>query len=63
MSKTKIPKLKHQITNKHQIPMTQTKKVLFQGAFVLEIGIWKLEFIWNLEFVIWDFISYYYLPP
>jgi len=28
-------------------------------ALVLGIGIWSLEFIWNLEFVIWDLISYY----
>jgi len=24
--------------------------------FVLDIGIWNLEFVWNLEFEIWNFI-------
>ena len=34
--------------------MTQTKKMPFQGAFVLVIGIWCLEFVWNLVLVIWN---------
>jgi hypothetical protein len=28
--------------------LTQTKKKVLQGAFVLEIGIWILLVIWNL---------------
>ena len=31
-----------------------------KNAFVWVIGIWKLEFVWNLGFVIWYFISYYH---
>jgi hypothetical protein len=34
--------------------MTQTKKMRLRGAFVLEIGIWNLVLVWDLEFVIWD---------
>jgi drug/metabolite transporter (DMT)-like permease len=32
-------------------------------AFVWVIGIWSLEFIWNLEFVIWNFIFTAYHTP
>jgi hypothetical protein len=34
--------------------MTKTKKMPFQGNFVLEIGIWSLEFVWNLVLGIWN---------
>jgi hypothetical protein len=30
--------------------MTQTKKMLLLGAFVLEIGAWNLVLVWDLEF-------------
>jgi hypothetical protein len=34
--------------------MTKTKKMPFQRAFVLVIGIWSLEFVWNLVLGIWN---------
>jgi len=37
------------------------KMRISKNAFVWVIGIWKLEFVWNLGFVIWYFISYYRL--
>jgi hypothetical protein len=59
-SKSQIPNTK-QIPNSNPLSgdfdqMTQTKKMSFQGAFVLVIGIWSLEFIWNLVFGAWYFI-------
>jgi hypothetical protein len=34
--------------------MTKTIKMLLQGAFVLEIGIWNLDIVCYLEFGIWN---------
>jgi len=34
--------------------MTKTKKMPLQGAFVLEIGIWSLVFVWDLVLEIWN---------
>jgi hypothetical protein len=34
--------------------MTETKKKVLPGAFVLEIGIWNLDIVCNLEFGIWN---------
>jgi len=37
--------------------MTKTKKSA-GSVFVWDIGIWKLEFIWNLVFGAWNFSFY-----
>jgi hypothetical protein len=42
----KIPNTKRQITNKFQASNSK--------QFVLNFGHWNFEFVWSLEFVIWN---------
>jgi hypothetical protein len=46
----KAPNSKLQAPNKLQLPITK-----ISNEFVLVIGIWKLELIWDLEFGAWNF--------
>jgi hypothetical protein len=58
MESNKIPNHKFQIPNKHQAPMTQTKKKNPQcfcfGHWNLEIGAKR---IWDLVLGIWKFLT------
>jgi hypothetical protein len=49
--KNQAPNPKHQASNKHQIPSTEPQTF----GMALFLRFWFLEFIWDLEFGIWNF--------
>jgi len=52
--KLQITNYKLQTNSKFKIP---NSKFIY---FVLNFEFWSFEFVWNLEFVIWNFYSYLY---
>jgi hypothetical protein len=46
-----IPSTKSQIPNKLQAPNSKPRAA---DRFVVGLGDWNLEFVWNLELVIWN---------
>jgi hypothetical protein len=54
--KKQAPNLKHQIPNKLQWPKTNNPN-LSDERLLRSLILWKLDFIWDLEFGAWDFKS------
>ena len=59
LPEAKIPNSNIQIPNKSQIPIykLQIFCLILNNLFVWDLEFWSLEFIWNLEFGIWNFLS------